>query len=95
MAKQVDPTEKIGRSLMSGFLAELGKWAVIVTITICVLNAARDALGWGYDDTDDPSSFVHSGLRPYSDHLTGCEYLADREGSITPRLGRDGKQVCR
>lgn len=31
----------------------------------------------------------------YRDRLTGCEYLArNYDGSLTPRMGADGKQVC-
>ena len=45
------------------------------------------------DDTDAPGE--RSGLRPYTDHATGCQYLATRNGALTPRLDATGKQICR
>lgn len=45
------------------------------------------------DDTDAPGE--RSGMRPYTDHATGCQYLATRNGPLTPRLGTDGRQICR
>ena len=32
----------------------------------------------------------------YRDQLTGCEYLTRGQpaSSLTPRMGRDGKQIC-
>lgn len=32
----------------------------------------------------------------YTDNLTGCQYIGWEAGNtITPRLNRDGKQICR
>lgn len=45
------------------------------------------------DDTDPPNG--RSGLTLYTDNLTGCQYLAIHYNSgLTPRMGKDGKQVC-
>ena len=30
----------------------------------------------------------------YVDDLTGCQYLRTYKGGITPRLNKDGKQIC-
>lgn len=46
------------------------------------------------DDSDMPDGRP-SGMRVLSDNLTGCQYLAYSSGGITPRMGADGKQVCR
>lgn len=43
------------------------------------------------DTTDAPGS--RSGLRLYTDHMTGCEYLGTRNG-LTPRLDNTGRQIC-
>jgi Family of unknown function (DUF6440) len=48
------------------------------------------------DDSDPPDG--RSGLVIYTDHLTGCQYL--RAGSVfsrdlTPRLDKQGKQICK
>ena len=48
----------------------------------------------GRDDSDQPSG-KRSGMRPRRDALTGCEYLESWTGALTPRMGSDGRQVCR
>ena len=45
-------------------------------------TAATDA-GWRH----------RSGLKLYTDHGTGCQYVSTG-GDIIPRLGRDGQPVC-
>jgi nitrogen fixation-related uncharacterized protein len=45
-----------------------------------------------FDDTDAPGE--RSGLRPYTDHGTGCQYLSTSDGALTPRLGADGRPIC-
>lgn len=45
------------------------------------------------DDTDGADE--RSGMVLYRDARTGCEYLGNPLGGITPRVGRDGKQICR
>ncbi len=44
------------------------------------------------DDTDPPEG--HSGMKLYVDHRTGCHYLGNPWGGITPRLDAKGKHVC-
>jgi hypothetical protein len=43
------------------------------------------------DDSDGPSEPSHMDV--FTDHLTGCQYLY--RGSLTPRMDRFGKQVCK
>lgn len=46
-----------------------------------------------YNDTDPPGA--RSGFKLYTDHLTGCQYLrAGLLGGTTPRLDRNGRQIC-
>lgn len=46
------------------------------------------------DDTDPPDG--RSGMVIYTDHLTGCQYLARPLGGVTPRLDAQGRQLgCR
>lgn len=47
-----------------------------------------------YDDTDNKTTKERSGLRLYTDHKTGCQYLVTLTGSITPRLNNNGKNNC-
>lgn len=45
-----------------------------------------------YDSTDPPNG--RSGLILYTDHLTGCQYLARPiAGSMTPRMDGRGRHV--
>ena len=48
-------------------------------------------LSFWKDNTDPPLG--RSGLEIKVDNLTGCQYLQSRRG-LTPRLGKDGKQLC-
>lgn len=45
-----------------------------------------------HDDTDPRVG--HSGLNLYTDYGTGCQYVGKGD-SITPRMGDNGKQVCK
>lgn len=63
-----------------------------------VLACITFALAWSYfqpfDDSDTPPK--RSGVIPFTDALTGCQYLKTPwPSSITPRLGQDGKQICK
>jgi hypothetical protein len=47
-------------------------------------------------DDSDVADGNRSGLVIFRDALTGCEYLArPLIGTPTPRMNKDGKQVCR
>lgn len=46
-----------------------------------------------YDDTDDASNGVRSGMMIYTDHYTGCQYLGKLFGGVTPRLSRKGEHM--
>ena len=43
------------------------------------------------DDSDGPTENSH--MEVFTDHLTGCQYLY--RASLTPRMDRTGKQVCK
>lgn len=46
-------------------------------------------------DTTDIDKHNRSGMKLYIDNMTGCHYLeAGMIGGITPRLDRNGKQIC-
>lgn len=44
------------------------------------------------DDTDPPRG--RSGLRLFTDNMTGCQYLGNPFGGITPRVDREGRHIC-
>lgn len=65
------------------------KAAVILLALLCAGCGPRD-------DTDPPEG--RSGMVPLVDALTGCQYLKGPgywNGALTPRLDRNGKQVCK
>jgi len=48
-----------------------------------------------YDETDNRESRERSGASLVIDHGTGCHYLSKIFGGITPRLDKNGNQICR
>lgn len=44
------------------------------------------------DDTDPAEG--RSGMKLSTDAKTGCQYLSVAFGGITPRLDREGRQIC-
>jgi hypothetical protein len=79
-----------GRWFAQGVLQEL---ALIYAIGFALLVVLTLIFSGQRDDSDTADK--RSGMKPRRDALTGCEYLETSKGAITPRLGRDGKQVCR
>lgn len=67
------------------------KTALGVVVIILILAAVREI---PYDDTDNVDTGKRSGMGLYTDHGTGCQYLG-RSGSLTPRLNKDGKHICK
>ena len=45
-------------------------------------------------DSTDKDLFHRSDLKLHIDAQTGCHYLTTWTGQITPRLDKNGKQVC-
>lgn len=51
-------------------------------------------LGWtGARNTTDPEN-GRSGLAVFTDALTGCQYVS-AGGGLFPRLGREGRPMCK
>lgn len=78
-------TEKLARDF---------RWGVCVMFIVWLLANATGPWTWiqALDDTDLPTK--RSGMNLYTDHGTGCQYLATPLGSLTPRLDADGKPIC-
>lgn len=79
-------------------MSALGLFVALVS-TACVVawlfSGSTTATLNGYDVTDNPQTGKRSGLRLLIDHGTGCHYVQGGPfGGITPRLGRDGRQIC-
>lgn len=45
-------------------------------------------------NTNNELSLNNKNMFVYVDDLTGCQYLRTYKGGITPRLNKDGKQIC-
>ncbi len=72
-------------------LTRIAVSALVASIGGFVLSAWLNP----YDDTDSANK-ERSGLVLRTDHGTGCQYLLTPwDRAITPRMGADGKQVCK
>lgn len=62
---------------------------------ICVwgLGAMIIQFATAGDEADGAGARSNMALRV--NHGTGCQYLESSRGSLTPRMGRDGKQACK
>lgn len=65
--------------------------AVAVTLFVVGLFSYPLDFSRARDSSDSPAK--RSGFSIHVDALTQCHYLS-RRGSLTPRLGPDGKQLC-
>jgi len=63
-------------------------WVIILT---WVLNFVTGYFEIGFDDTDGEQ---RSGMEVLIDARTNCQYLHTPSGGLTPRLNRDGAQIC-
>jgi hypothetical protein len=68
---------------MIGFLY----FIFLVVILLWVLSGCG-----ARDDTDPPEG--RSGMTLYIDHRTGCHYVGNPMGGITPRVDAKGKHIC-
>lgn len=62
------------------------KAAIILLALLCA--------GCNRDDSDTPNG-PRGSITRHIDYLTGCQYLSYGVNNLTPRMGADGKQICR
>lgn len=86
---------EFGRGFMEGALVTLGKYFIIGLFISGVVTMISDHFRWRFDGTDNVETGQRSGMKLRTDYGTGCQYLETRDGSLSPRLGADGKQFCR
>lgn len=67
-------------------------WALGWAVFIYLLGYVAAWLPFNVDDTDE-SNFRRSGLKIYTDNLTGLQYLSTANGGLTPRLDINNKQL--
>ena len=70
----MDKITQKGKALTEGALQTIGKWLVIGYFAIAAYGIMANACGWGVDNSD-ADSWNRSGLRIYTDHLTGVQYV--------------------
>ena len=80
--------EQIGYNFAKGFF----HWIGIIVIGGVFLLTAYTLTIKSIDDSD-VSRWKRSGMRVYTDNLTGIQYLSVPGGGITPRMGIDGKFI--
>jgi hypothetical protein len=67
---------------------------LLAVVALIWLGAAGYAVSpIGRDDTDPGQWGARSGLMPYTDAATGCQYLRAGFGGITPRLTAKGEHM--
>jgi hypothetical protein len=85
--------EALGRNMMSGAIEQVGKVLFLAIIFIVVAGTILRVFGIpARDSTDSPTE--RSGFKLRTDYGTGCQYLESRDGFLSPRLDKTGKQVC-
>ncbi|WP_431222239.1 hypothetical protein ACQ86O_17955 [Serratia sp. L9] len=65
---------------------------IIASILLPFLSWLSFKAGFLVDDTDGTR---RSGMALYTDAATGCQYLGVSGYGITPRMDKDGYQVCK
>lgn len=65
-----------------------------MALGICLMLIVPAFFPRPWDETDDATNGVRSGLTLYIDHGTGCEYIGGY-ASITPRLNAKGEHICK
>ena len=70
----------------------IGGWILVVYFLLVLVGKSP----MGRDDSDPGEWGQRSGIKPRTDHLTGCQYLEAVSGGLTPRLDKAGAHIgCR
>lgn len=70
-------------------------WGVFCFLGFLLVLMQTSDYFWPREFDDSDAAPMRSGLRIKTDNLTGCQYFVTLAGSITPRVDRDGKQICK
>ena len=81
----------IRSAVTSGVTAAL----LALALAIIVIGSLAEFTPFGRDDSDPTKGWgARSGLKIYTDHRTGCQYLSTASGGLTPRLDKHGQHIC-
>lgn len=91
----IHAVKEIGNSLIwfSDSITRGFGWALSILGIVAGLSILSWVFPSPFDATDNAIAGLRSGMNVMTDHETGCQYLSTLAG-ITPRLGRDGMQIC-
>lgn len=67
-------------------------WLTIYFVIFAIVQSVYYFFDLGKDDSDSAESRSNMSVR--TDHKTGCQYLESSKGDLTPRLQKDGTQMC-
>ena len=68
-----------------------GKVAIVAWVVAGIgVPIIKNIFSVGVDDTD-ADAWNRSGMRVYTDHKTGVQYLGARSGGLAVRVDKDGK----
>lgn len=77
--------------MVKSYVKEVSKWALLLLFVALYISWFMQLSINRPKDTTDPANGL-SGLRLYTDDLTGCQYLSSGNNvTLIPRVAPDGK----
>jgi hypothetical protein len=86
-----DTEKKVVRKITDTIIWRGFYWFGAVVLLSGAINLATEYFRYGFDDTDGEQ---RSGMGVLTDARTNCQYLYTPSGGLTPRMSRDGTQIC-
>lgn len=79
------------KEALTSILRSLRDLLIITLVGGFIILIISNFFKIGYDSTD---SDKRSGMGLHIDNKTGCHYLSNPRGGITPRLDKDNNHLC-
>ena len=90
--KTTTQKQQDGYDFAKGIGQYLSRWIFTALIILGLFAFIRNQFGRGLDDSDK-DGWNRSGLRIHTDAKTGIQYLATKDGALTPRLDATGNPL--
>lgn len=71
----------------------MSRWKKVAVLLVAAYFLVAAIGSCSPRDATDPPSGARSGMLLRTDHATGCQYLAEPFGGITPRVDADGRHM--
>lgn len=95
-AEAQPPNTPIGRSAAVFIYRSIRRDLLLVALAALVLQFGWQRIDLKRDETDPPFPGPRSGLKLFTDHGTGCQYLlAEGTAELRPRLNAQGQHLCK